>query len=259
MPTKYPIILVHGIMIKDFKRFRAFGKIESLIKSLGYTVYSSNHDGFGKIETNAAQIRRFIERVLRDTGAEKVNIIAHSKGGLDSLYMIDRLLMAKKVASVTFLSTPHKGSAIATKLYSLPRPVRSFIAFWINFWYKIFGDTHPDALGVCKELMRTPDNIVECFDHHDGIFMQSYSTTLERSRDDFVMGIPLIFSRRWEMDSSDGLVSLESSKYREYRGHCTDGSVSHSEIIDFMVKKKKKEKIYAFYISLLEDLSKRGY
>ena len=89
--------------------------------------------------------------------------------------------------------------------------------------------------------------------------MQSYTKVLQKSRDDFVMGIPLRFSRRLEDDDSDGLVSVESAKFGEYRGHCTDESISHSEIVDFMVKKSKKEKIYLFYLSLCEELAERGY
>ena len=259
MALKYPIVLVHGIMMKDVMHFRAFGKIESVLRKRGHRVHTSDHDGLGKIEDNAEQIKSFILGVLLSEGAEKVNIIAHSKGGLDSLYMIDRLGMSEKIASVTFLCTPHKGSVVATKLYSLPRPIRGFIAFWLNFWYRLFGDRHPDAIGVCKELRLTPEGIVECFDHHDGIYMQSYSTELSRSRDDFVMGIPLMFSRRYEDLPSDGLVSVESSKFRNYKGHCTEGSVSHSEIVDFCVKKKKKEKIYTFYISLCDELEERGF
>ena len=177
----------------------------------------------------------------------------------DSLYMIDRLNASSKVASLTFLCTPHKGSVIATKLYNLPKFIRNFIAFWLNFWYKIFGDKKPNALGVCYELMASSDSIIETFDHHDGIYMQSYSTVLENSKDDFVMGIPLIFSRRYEDHPSDGLVSVESSKFKNYKGHCTDESVSHSEIVDFLVKKKKKDNIYNFYRTLCKDLEEHGF
>ncbi len=260
MATKYPIILVHGIMLKDFGRFKAFGRIEENLKAQGYTVYTSDADGFGTIEGNAAQLKAQIQRILSKTGAEKVNLIAHSKGGLDSRYMIEHLDMKSRVASLTCISTPHKGSVIATKLYALPRPIKALVAFWLTFWYRIFGDKDPQVLTVCKQLSNTPDGTLLYFDDtpHEGIFVQSYSTTLERSTDDFVMGIPLYFSRRYENIPSDGLVSQASSQYGEYRGDCTDGSVSHSEIVDFMAKKKKKEKIYGFYLSLCEDLAQRG-
>ncbi len=259
MATKYPILLVHGIMLKDYKQFKAFGRIEKLLGESGYDVSTSRTDGLGTIQANAACLKEQICEILDRTGAERINLIAHSKGGLDARYMIDRLGMEEKVASVTFLCTPHKGSYIATKLYGLPRILRSPLAFWLNFWYRIFGDRSPDALEVCRQLRHAPDGILEEPKDENGIFMQSYSTTLRRSRDDFVMGIPLIFSRYFERDASDGMVSAESSKFAQYRGDCTDESVSHSEIVDFMVRRRKREKIYAFYTSLCNDLEERGF
>lgn len=259
MATKYPIILVHGIMLKDVKFFRAFGQIEKVLKRNGFVAYTSDSDGVGTIENNAGQLKVQIERILQEESAEKVNLIAHSKGGLDCRYMIDRLGMKDKVASVTFLCTPHKGSRIASKLYGLPKVIRNLIAGWLNFWYKLYGDKHPDVLEACRQLSYAPNGALENLSGYDQIFMQSYSTVLKQSRDDFVMGIPLYFSRRFENDYSDGLVSLESSKFAEYQGNCTDGSVSHTEIVDFMVNKKKKEKIHAFYLSLCLDLAKRGF
>ena len=258
MATKYPIILAHGIALKDYKFFKAFGRIERVLSENGYTVCTSTTDGFGSIENNAAQLKAQIEQILERENAEKVNIIAHSKGGLDTRYMIDALSMGEKVASVTFLCTPHKGSQIATKLYALPKWIRNPLAWWLNFWYRVFGDKQPDALTVCKQLAASDGDLLGESAANDGIFMQSYSTVLKKSRDDFVMGIPLQFSRRFEKDFSDGMVSVESSKFAQYRGHCTEQSISHSEIVDFMANKKEKEKIYAFYLGLCNDLAERG-
>lgn len=255
---KYPIILVHGIMLKDLWHFKAFGKIEGVLRAEGHSVYTANHDGLGSIENNAEQLRQYINSVLSKTGAEKVNIIAHSKGGLDTLYMIDRLGMADSVASVSFLCTPHRGSVIASKLYAMPRIVRGALAALLNFWYRIFGDKKPDALTVCRQLVLNPDGTLEVGEH-EGIFMQSYSTVLERSRDDFLMGIPLRFSRRYESLPSDGMVSVESSKFKNYRGNCTDSSISHSEIVDFLTKKSKRETVYSFYRTLARELENEGF
>ena len=257
MATKYPLILVHGIMLKDWKFVKAFGNIQNILTEQGYIVSTAPTDGFGSIETNASQLKDYVLQVLKETGQYKVNLICHSKGGLDARYMIQTLDMADKVASVTFLCTPHKGSQIATKLYALPKPLRGLIAWWLTLWYRIFGDQHPEVLKVCYQLSYTPEGVLKDFDHHDGIFMQSYATTMEKCKDDFVMGIPLYFSRRFEDSPSDGLVSVESAKFGEYQGICTDASVSHSEIVDFMAGKKKREKIYAFYLTLCEDLAKR--
>ena len=257
--TRYPIILVHGIVLKDIMFFKAFGRIEKLLKRKGYRVFTAKTDGFGRIETNAEQLKNYIERVLKDTGAQKVNLIAHSKGGLDSKYMIQSLGMEDAVASLTTLCTPHKGSPVASFLLRLPRPVTKFIAFWINLWYRIFGDKKPDALGVCRQLQAVDGIEAEAVDFSDKVYCQSYSTTLDKGRDDFVMGIPLMVSRHMEKAPTDGLVSVESSKFGEYKGECVDESVSHSEIVDFLAGKDKKEKIYAFYIGLCEELSAMGF
>ena len=92
------------------------------------------------------------------------------------------------------------------------------------------------------------------------IYCQSYSTTLKRSRDDFIMGIPLMFSHYFDKkNESDGLVSPSSTRFGEYKGNAISESISHSEIIDFMVMRKKKEKIYAFYSSICNDLKNRGF
>ena len=63
MKNKYPIILVHGIIVKDFKIFKAFGKIEKSLKDAGYYVETSATDGFGTIENNAEQLKKQILRL----------------------------------------------------------------------------------------------------------------------------------------------------------------------------------------------------
>ena len=255
--TKYPIVLVHGIALKDIAFFKAFGRIEKVLRSNGCKVFTAKTDGFGTIENNATQLKIFTESIIATENCDKVNIIAHSKGGLDAVHMISKLDMTGYVASLTTLCTPHKGSPIATKLLRLPKPIVKFIAFWVNLWYRIFGDKHPNALEVCKQLKLHDDS--EYLTDINGVYCQSYSTTLEKSRDDFIMGIPLYFSKHAEAKPSDGLVSAESAMFGEYKGDCIDSSVSHSEIVDFMVRKSKKDRIYSFYLQLCEELAQKGF
>lgn len=257
MSTRYPVILVHGIALRDWKIVRSFGRIEKVLRGEGFTVYTADTDGFGTIENNAEQLKEQVNKILQENSAEKINIIAHSKGGLDSKYMISELGMESCVASLTTLCTPHRGSAIADKIYGLPKWIDRFLAFWINFWYKLFGDKHPDSLEVCRQLRTVGGDTEEKV--FDNIYCQSYSATLHRSRDDFIMGIPLIFSKKYEGGLSDGLVSVESSKFAEYKGNCLDESLSHSEVAGYSIKKKKRRKVYDFYIALCNDLAERGF
>ena len=259
MQTKYPIVLVHGILVKELKHFKAFGKIEKSLKEQGYYVETSLTDGFGSIETNALQLKKQILRILDEQKVEKVNLIAHSKGGLDSKYMIKELDMEDKIASLTTLSTPHKGSKLANKLLSLPKFIVKILEFWINFFYKICKDENPDCVLVAKQLSVVNNIEEETINFSDKVYCQSYSTTLKRSKDDFIMGIPLIFSKRFENDNSDGMVAEYSTKFGEYKGKCMEDSVSHSEIVGFSLSKDKRKKVLEFYYYLCEELAKNGY
>jgi len=71
MATKYPIILAHGIALKDYKFFKAFGRIERVLVENGYTVCTSTTDGFGTIEHNAQQLKEQIEEILKRKASRK--------------------------------------------------------------------------------------------------------------------------------------------------------------------------------------------
>lgn len=259
MATKYPIVLAHGVAIREGRIWKAFGRIGKILREAGYVVYTANTDGFGTIESNAEQLKAQIEEILNKEGVDKVNIVAHSKGGLDAKYMMNQLDMANSVASLTTLCTPHKGSRMATWIYSKPRWITKFIAFWLNFWYRIWGDKHPDALTVCKQLQLNTDDEQTALKVPEGVYCQSYSSKMQRSRDDYLMSVPHCLARYWGETETDGLVTKESAQYAEYHGDCMEGSFSHTELVDLSLIKKKRMKVYAFYLTLCEDLAERGF
>jgi len=81
MKTKYPILLVHGIILKDVRFFKSFGNIPKILRKEGFVVYTSTNDGVGTIENNARQIKQQIKKIMKLEKCDKVNIIAQSKGG----------------------------------------------------------------------------------------------------------------------------------------------------------------------------------
>ncbi len=257
MQTKYPILLVHGIVLRESKIFHAFGKIGKKLKLQGYCIHIGKHDGFGTIENNAKQLQAQIEEILAKENAEKVNLIAHSKGGLDCKYLIRELHMEDKIASLTTLCTPHGGSPVASRIMRYPKFLLKFVAFWLNLWYRIFGDKHPDAFAVCRQLQQHDNE--DAFPYSEKVYCQSFSATMKSVKDDFVMSIPLMFSRRVYKGVTDGLVPAESAVFGNYRGDCIEGPVSHSQIAGFMIPRKKKEKIYSFYTSVCEELAEMNF
>lgn len=252
MPTEYPIVLVHGIAMKNLGVVKAFGRIGKRLREAGHTVYDADTDGFGTIDRNAAMLGELVQRLTENGG--KVNLIAHSKGGLDCRYLIADMGMAEKVASLTTLSTPHGGSRLAAWIYGLPAGIPKFLAFWIDLGYRIFGDRHPDSLAVCRELKEAHNLPLP-----ETVFCQSFSSRIERSRDDFLMAIPHLFTRRCERAPSDGLVAVDASKFGNYRGDCLEGTASHTEIVGYSLRKKKREEVYAFYLALADELAQMGF
>ena len=237
----------------------AFGKIGEELEKEGYKVYVADTDGFGSIENNAKQLKRFIKRVMSETGAEKVNIIAHSKGGLDAKYMITKLDMEDSVASLTTLCTPHRGSIIASKIWTLPMPIKKLCAFFIDMFYCLFcHDEHPDSMRACEQL-RAIDEIEETLQFSYKVYCQSYSTSIESVKDCYIMALPMKLQHHFEITDNDGMVSEESAQFGCYRGKCLDIPVSHVQIIDLFSKKSQKEKIYAFYKQVCFELSEMGF
>ena len=262
MKTRYPIVLVHGLGMKDTFFMKSWGRIDRILRIQGYTVYKSDVDAFGTVAGNAAQLKAEIEGIVRETGAEKVNIIAHSKGGLDAKHMICQLDMARHVASLTTLCTPHKGTPIASFILRFPKFAVKYVAFWVNAAYRVLGDMAPDSFTACEELKRTEDLAQETMNVGEGVMCQSFSAAMRPGSGDadFVMTVPMIFSRFLEKDKlTDGMVPQDSAIFGTYRGDCLDGSVSHTEIVDFMVRDRKRDKIYAFYSALCEELAGEGF
>ena len=88
-----------------------------MLKATGYRVYHSRVAWAADVNTRADDLKQNVRRILNDSKAEKVNIIAHSMGGLDARHMLfnDRGQgkIHECIASLTTISTPHEGSPFA--------------------------------------------------------------------------------------------------------------------------------------------------
>ncbi len=256
--TKYPIVLVHGMMAKDFPFYPAFRVITDFLRAQGVTVYVTNQDGVGNISNNARQIKSEILNILKAEKCEKVNLIAHSKGGLDARYMISRLDMSPHVASLTTLSTPHHGSGLSTNLLKMPPFLAKAVAFFIDLFFRIFGDEKPDTLALAQELTVTAmETFNEDVPNAPSVYYQSYSSTSPRKKA-FIRFIPYEISRYCEHDDTDGMVSVSSSQWGNYRGSM-HGEIDHFQMVGVYGTRKKLTGVGLFYLHIIRQLRQMGF
>ncbi|RME23581.1 MAG: alpha/beta fold hydrolase [Deltaproteobacteria bacterium] len=68
------------------------------------------------IAVQARMIADNIRDILDETGAEKVNLLGHSLGGLQARFIAERTELGDRIGKVITVATPHMGSALASLL-----------------------------------------------------------------------------------------------------------------------------------------------
>jgi triacylglycerol lipase len=142
-----PILLVHGIvsnrsiftLLRRGLTRRGFSKVFAM----NYLTLATD------VRTAAARLSVEVERVVEETGFERIHIIGHSLGGLIARYYVTRLGGDVRVHTLVTLGTPHDGTyaayAVPTRLMQqmrpgsglmreLGRPVRGCRTRFISYW-----------------------------------------------------------------------------------------------------------------------------
>jgi triacylglycerol lipase len=267
--TRYPILLLHGAGFRDSERFCYWGRIPKALEERGAAIYYGHQDARGSVEHNAAVVKANLEKILAETGCEKVNIIGHSKGGLEARYMISSLGCAAHVASLTTVATPHRGSETVDLLCRLPKSAFKFAAFFADRFSLLLGDEEPDFYTVgrafCTENMaafneRNPDA--------PGVRYQSYAGVMRGPYSDALVSLPYRIVKRIEGEN-DGLVTPASAMWGNFRGVLRGAGrrgVSHADEVDMRrvdipcrLGDETLSDIRQLYIGIAEELKRMGY
>lgn len=262
--TRYPIMLVHGIFFRDSMYFNYWGRIPGELEKNGATIRYGNHHSAATIEHCGLELTRRIKAICEETGSEKVNIIAHSKGGLDCRYAISELGAAPYIASLTTINTPHRGCLFAEcLLHKISPKIQQKVARTYNATLKKLGDTDPDFLTSVGQLTSSA-----CYDLNkklkqppEDIYCQSYGSVLRRGKGG---KFPLNISHRivkYYDGENDGLVSETSfpwgSRYTCLRPTGRKG-ISHGDMVDINRRNIPEFDVREFYVQMVSELKQRG-
>jgi triacylglycerol lipase len=231
----FPIILAHGVCRfdkvwsdslnihnndnQDLDNLHYFKGIRTMLKKNGFAAYHSNVSWAADVNARAGDLKENVRSVLATENCEKVNIIAHSMGGLDARHMLfnDRNSgrIHEHISSVTTISTPHNGSPFADwGTDNLPHviPVAQRLGLDLN----AFTDLRTDR---CNEFNSNPEVIDFEKDCEPNILFQSYAGRQEFWSTFDALKLSFYIIEK-EEGANDGLVSVKSARWREkyFRG-----------------------------------------
>ena len=274
----YPIILAHGVCRFDIlwsdafqidnsddpklDKRHYFKGIRTMLERKGYAAYHSKVSWAADVDTRAEDLRRNVRKILGKTGAQKVNIIAHSMGGLDARHMFfnDRNdgKIHERVASLVTISTPHHGTCFADwGLKNLPHVIPVAKKLGLNL--DALKDLRTDA---CRKFNENPE--VQEFETacESGIEFLTYA-----GRQSFlgvfdVLRIPFYIIEKKEGEN-DGLVPVVSAKWKdEYFQGIIDNADHLNELgwwdsAQFLIGESEDElldRIHGIYAEIAEKL-----
>jgi triacylglycerol lipase len=255
----YPVVLVHGIVAHDLKNnINCWGRIPETLRSRGVEIFFGNTDAWGDYETNALILKATIEKILSETKKEKVNIIAHSKGGLDSRYLIWKHDFGDKIASLTTIATPHHGSEIADVIYDSRIIHTKTIQRALVLYGELCSDLHPNLYEVNYQLTTMyMKEFNENITMDDRVYCQSFYATMINAFDDRRYYHTYLHIKETGGDN-DGLVSVYSASWGDNITKI-EGGISHSEVIDIRKRRIPGVNIPDIYIDIVRDLGNMGF
>lgn len=262
--TRYPILLVHGVFFRDYRFFNYWGRVPAELKRNGADVYYGSQQSAASVAKCGEELAEHIRQIVQETGCGKVNIIAHSKGGLDCRHAISRCGAADYVASLTTISTPHRGCIFADYLLDkIPDKVCGSVASKYNAALSHFGDHDPNFMAAVQDLTASfCERMNAMLPDSPQVYYRSVGSKMNRAssgRFPLNMVYPLV--KHFD-GANDGMVSVESMKWGSdfiYLEVPKGRGISHADMIDLNRENISGFDVREFYVKLVHDLKEMGF
>ncbi len=163
LPTRYPVVLLHGFgALANILQGGVLHREAMYLRARGVHAYAPHANPYDTVAVRAATWEAHLERALQETGADKLNLIGFSSGGLDARWLAREMGWADRIASLVTVSTPHRGTAIAQYILDRPDRLRSWAVAFMDFVGRASYEIEaPNTDAALREL--TPEAVAAVF------------------------------------------------------------------------------------------------
>lgn len=267
---KNPIVFCHGLLGFDYIGPKGLPSLQishwrgicEVLQANGAELMIAKVPATSSAKERAEILMQAIEETFP---GREVNLVAHSMGGLDGRYLISRLRPETfKVVSLTTIACPHRGSPFAD--YLIDNVIgRERLPSWLAVLDKLSLHTAGDGSAFNALTTESMAIFNEQVPDDPNVKYYSWGASYEPGWFD-----PL----RWGHDTikaaegeNDGLVSVASSKWGEFRG--TLVGCSHVDLVGWVNHVRFTMEAWAgrpiafkpatFYLEVADHLAKQGF
>jgi triacylglycerol lipase len=253
-----PVLLCHGFgALGNVAKKGLLHEIAMMFRARGILAYAPNIMPYGRIETRSQAWKKIIDQIIEHTGSARLHVIAHSMGGLDMRHAIHHLGAHAQVSSLTTVSTPHRGTSLATYMLNAPDTLLSNMADLTNwFGNNVYPDNPSDVLGALEQL--SPEFVEQQFNpdcpNHPDVLYQSVTASCGKGTDTPINRLLSHFNKHvYEQQGvNDGYVPVTSARWGKVIGNTT---LSHAEQIKISLAAKKEEQWQELWLQIARQLS----
>lgn len=253
----YPVLMCHGYGgLSTFLKPSPLHEPCIKLRTHGVAAFAPNIVPYSTIAIRAEQWAEIIEKLKKQYGYEKMNVVAHSMGGLDMRYAISSLGINDSVASLTTVATPHHGTSLAEIVLTAPAAVKAKLGDLFNwFGENFYPSRKSDSVGAVEQLTRkyVENEFNPAIPDIEGISYFSFSAAVGKGTAHPLNPIYRVQNQLIHQHEglNDSFVSVDSAKWGVHLG---TAPISHLEQIGIQVNKDRKHHFENFWLDVIQNL-----
>ena len=259
-PTRFPVVLMHGFgALANAVQGGVLHAEAMHLRGHGIAAYAPHVNPYDTVAVRAAAWEARLACVLAETGAERLNLVGFSSGGLDARVLATDLGWGPRLASLVTVATPHRGTELAQFVLDRPGRLRAgAVALMDGLGRAAYADAEPHAAAALAEL--TPASAALRFGAPTvpGVWCASFAARAGQGATASVYP-PLVVPNRILhrlAGLNDGIVPTASAVWGEPLGVL---DADHARLVGLALRPSATFESRAFYLSVCERLAAKGF